>query len=403
MLTDMFFSRKFLFLSIIGIIVLVLGVQQFIFISNIQPTCSIKITSNGEEVKSDNNGSLFIRKGQEININWNSSNAMTATDTNGDGVLLSGTMTDTPDNTTTYAYKFVRNEKSVICSSTINTVSGGIDKSSLTSILSKPTIFGTATGTNAIQIKINKTGSIEIIYEQIVDVVDGKWKVEIAQSLSIGTYDVSISASGNVIMENLASGILVINNAPVVKVNPPVITNPKPPVVIPKPIPVPTPVPTPPPITIDPNATTTVVISLVPLLIGGTVHASGSVPISYLQVANTGKGYALIKGFYIKQNGTAPADSIIGLTTVDDKNGSRGSVGGIEGQTPFKNGIAFAPVTNAILVPGEMKLFTIKVVMSSNVSSYVGQQLMIDVQSVDTNATVRGSFPIRGTTWTIAN
>ncbi len=122
-----------------------------------------------------------------------------------------------------------------------------------------------------------------------------------------------------------------------------------------------------------------------------------------LQVSNVGKGYALIKGFYIKQNGSASVDAIIGLTTVDDKNGSRGSVGGAEGSTPFKNGIAFAPVTNAILAPGEMKLFTIKVVMSSDVADYVNQQLMVDVQSVDTNATVSGAFPIRGTTWTIAN
>lgn len=147
---------------------------------------------------------------------------------------------------------------------------------------------------------------------------------------------------------------------------------------------------------------TTLTVSLVPLLSGGTAHAGKAVPVSYLQITNIGKDSATLTGFWIKQNGSASTQSIIGLTTVDDKGGSRGSVGGVEGATPFKDGMAFAP-TNATFAPGQMRLFTIKAVLSANISSYIGKQLMIDVTSIETNAKVSGAFPIVGTTWTLAN
>jgi len=40
--------------------------------------------------------------------------------------------------------------------------------------------------------------------------------------------------------------------------------------------------------------------------------------------------------------------------------------------------------------------------MTNAVSMYAGTQLMIDVSSIETTATVKGLFPIRGTTWTIS-
>ncbi|MDD4989381.1 MAG: hypothetical protein PHV42_03060 [Candidatus Pacebacteria bacterium] len=152
------------------------------------------------------------------------------------------------------------------------------------------------------------------------------------------------------------------------------------------------------------SATTTLDVQLVPLLSGGIVHAGKSVPISYLQITNVGTEPAYLRGFFVKQNGSAPDLAIIGLTTVDDRGASRGFAGGIEGSTPFKDGLAFAPITNGGFAPGQMRLFTIKAMLTKNVSFYLGEQLMIDVASIDTNATmVSGQFPIRGTTWTIAN
>ena len=76
-------------------------------------------------------------------------------------------------------------------------------------------------------------------------------------------------------------------------------------------------------------------------------------------------------------------------------------VGGMEGQTPFQNMGAYAPVTDVVFAPGQMRLFTIKTMLSGNVLPYIGTQLMIDVTSLDTDANVKALFPIRGTTWTI--
>jgi len=149
-------------------------------------------------------------------------------------------------------------------------------------------------------------------------------------------------------------------------------------------------------------ATSTLSVSPVPLLSGGIVHVGTSVPISYLKVVNTGREHVVLTGFWIKQNGSAPVESIIGLSTIDDRGGSQNFVGGIEGKTPFDGKSALAP-TNAKFAPGQIRLFTIKAHLTANVSAYIGKNLMIDVTGVETNVLVKGVLPIRGTTWTISN
>jgi len=187
---------------------------------------------------------------------------------------------------------------------------------------------------------------------------------------------------------------------PVVPVVPPKVTPPS--VVVPTP-PVP---PPPPPATTTPNVPegpTTIVIGYIPLLGGGTVHAGQTVPVSYLQITNVGTASTVVKGFWVTQTGTAPASIVIGLSTVDDQGGSRGSSGGMEGSSPFTGYLALAPA-DAHFEPGQLRLFTIKAKISSDVSSAIGQGITLVVSSVETSATVSGSFPIpaRGTTWTIA-
>lgn len=196
---------------------------------------------------------------------------------------------------------------------------------------------------------------------------------------------------------------------------PPVAKQPTPVPTTPVPIKVPplptTPVvPPPPPQTQPPISTTTEVrtvgtttlaIGRIPLLAGGIVHAGATVPIAYLQMTNIGSEGTVLKGFWVKQYGSAPAESVIGLTTVDDKALIRAVVGGTEGATPFQGGSALAP-TDAYFAPGQMRLFTIKAVMTQNVLPYIGMTLMIDVTGIETAAATRDPFPIRGTTWTIA-
>ena len=249
-------------------------------------------------------------------------------------------------------------------------VLGSIDVASLTTTTSKPTLSGLAFGAKTVQIEIKKENSTKTIYKSnVLKVKNDSWKVKVSKKLKSGSYEVTLysgkKSSGNV----LATGTLAVE------------TNKK-------------------------NATksnTTLVVQSVPLLFGGVAHAGGAVPISYLQINNVGKEVATLKGFWVKQNGSASTQSVIGFTTVDDKGGSRGSAGGTEGFVLFKNGLAFAPTAVVTFAPGEMKLFTIKAVLTGDVSYYLGQQLMMDVTSIDANANVTGSFPIRGTTWTIAN
>jgi len=192
--------------------------------------------------------------------------------------------------------------------------------------------------------------------------------------------------------------------APVVTPKPPPVVTSPPVVVTPPPVVVP-PVVVPPVVTPPPTqtvGTTTLSVRKVPLLVGGTVHAGEAVPVSYMQITNVGDEGALVTGFWIVQNGSAPVASVIGLSTVDDKGVIRDVTGGTEGATPFQNGMAFAP-TNAFFAPGQTRLFTIKALMTQNVSSYIGMQLMIEVASVKTTAETKSQqFPIRGTTWTIA-
>lgn len=146
--------------------------------------------------------------------------------------------------------------------------------------------------------------------------------------------------------------------------------------------------------------TTTLAVQNVPLLSGGIAHGGETVPISYLEVTNIGTSSAQLSGFWIEQTGSASTNSIVGLSTVDDKGGSRGSAEAAEGSTLFQNGMAFAP-TNALFAPGQLRLFTIKAILAPSVTAYIGTQLMINVASVQTTATVSGNFPIRGTTWTV--
>lgn len=187
----------------------------------------------------------------------------------------------------------------------------------------------------------------------------------------------------------------VVTREPPPQVIPPVVT--PPPVIIP-------PVVTPPPVatTTQTVGTTTLSVRKVPLLVGGTVHAGETVPVSYLQITNIGKDGALLKGFWVKQNGSAPVTSIIGLSTVDDTGGFRGLQGGTEGALLFQNGLAFAP-TDTFFAPSQTRLFTIKAIMTQLISAYIGTQLMIEVVSVDTTAETKSQqFPIPGTTWIIA-
>jgi len=372
-------TKTILAIALIGFI----GVPFPIGGSTPKPDCSLSVTTQSKKFTVDNRANMLIAQGDEVYIEWTSQNALTATDDNYDHLPLFGVTTKSPTETQIYSFIFESGEERVTCSVKIYVIkekTGWI--SSVTNLL-QSVLFRLTSGKKTAQINIQQDGNIKKFSRSDIVTVE-KEQVE-------------------VISLEQTSKIDDIQQKPIV---PPVITLPP---SIPKPIPIPTPipVPVPPPIIyqeadIPAIANTTLAVELIPLLSGGVANTGVSIPISYLQIANVGTETAYLKGFWIRQNGNGPELAVIGLTTVDDRGGSRGYVGGVEGISPFKDGLAFAPTMIARFEPGQIRLFTIKAVLTKNITPYIGGQLKLDLTSLETNAgSVQGNFPIRGVTWTI--
>jgi len=144
-----------------------------------------------------------------------------------------------------------------------------------------------------------------------------------------------------------------------------------------------------------PAAGGTLSVSQLPLLAGGSAAPGASVPVAYIKVSNPGTAATSLAGFSLKQSGSAPTDVITSFATNDDKGGSRATA-----KAEFEGKEAFVPL-QATVAPGQTRIFTIKAQLASGSGASAGKQLMLDVASVDTGASARGAFPIRGTTWTL--
>lgn len=242
--------------------------------------------------------------------------------------------------------------------------SAGIDAGTLLATTSRPTISGTASTTRTVQLVIRKEGSEKTYYQsKVIKVKKGdEWSTRVTKKLKDGEYDVSVycpkaNKKGSVI----ATGTLVVGEREAAK-------------------------------------GTVVTVSSVPLLNGGTAVAGQSVPVSYLQVKNTGKGDVTVKGFWVKQNGSASADVIDSFTVIDGTGDSRVTTD-IESGDPLLSGKATFVKTNITIATGGFSLFTIKANLDSSLGSEIGEDLEIVVTGADGAAKTKGAFPIYGTTW----
>lgn len=250
--------------------------------------------------------------------------------------------------------------------------SASFTESTLIATSTKPVISGEASNVKSVRVNIYKEGSTKPLYKgKSAKVKSGDWSTKVSKTIPNGTYDIVLYGPKGVTRNTLATSTLVIDTSGKSTRS-------------------------------AKAADTTFVVEALPLLVGGSAKQSSSVPMSYLQVTNIGKNAGVVKGFWVKQNGSASTKAVIGLTTVDDSGLLKGSVGGVEGATPFKDNVACVPVPDVTIGAGQMKLFTIKADITSSVSQYLGSQLMIDVTGIDTNAKTRAKFPIRGTTWNLA-
>lgn len=242
---------------------------------------------------------------------------------------------------------------------------GSVDASVLSATSNKPTLSGMTFGATEVRVLVRKIGSTKSLYRsKRLSVQSNRWETQVTKKLTDGVYTVEVVTADS--GSKIVSEVLVVGGVAQTPAA-------------------------------SPTVLSSLIVAPVPLLSGGVASGGGTVPISYLQMTNTGKAALSLKGFGVAQRGSAPVQAIVGLTVVDDQGVVRGTVAGA---TLFDGQQAFAPA-DVVFAPGQMRLFTIKATLSSAAALYTGKQLMLEVVSVHTDATAKGSFPIRGTTWTI--
>ncbi|KND47397.1 MAG: hypothetical protein AB199_03135 [Parcubacteria bacterium C7867-004] len=327
-------------------------------------SCLLTLTTpSGTATVANAKGEVLLAAGEKITIKWKSTNATKATDAAGKTIALQGTETDEPEATTKYTYKFSNGTRKVECAVTVHVVEAGIDRSSLSTTSTKPTITGTAEGTKTVRILIKDSKGKYVFKSKDVKVRNGVWKIPAKKALLKGTYAVELYGEKKLDLNLIEKATLTIGQGGTVL-----------------------------------NGGT-LSASLIPLLFGGTAAGGTSVPVTYLKLSNTGKSAVSIEGINFKQNGSASGDVVIGFETSDDKGGSIGRSGGVEGTSPFKNGTAFAPL-KATIPPSSYRIFTVKAMLTRNIASSVGKQLSLDVTGVDTTANIVG-LPVKGTSWVL--
>ena len=246
-----------------------------------------------------------------------------------------------------------------------------INSPTLTTKLLKPKISGISTDQKYLQVLIYKDGQSKIYYKSgKIRVLNDKWKMTSSKKMPTGKYTVVVTEYKKP-NDILAKEVLTIESKNSNSNS-----------------------------SVNSKTGTALKVSPILLLAPGIARAGTSVPISYLQVTNTSSETVILSGFKLKQNGNASDKSVIGLTVTDDKGGSRGIFGGNEGAVVFKNGVADF-VTESVFVAGQMRLFTLRAIVSQNVADQIGKELSIDVASITSSKGTLGEFPIRGTIWVI--
>ena len=333
--------------------------------ADVGPVCIMLLKTNAGTIVGPGNSEVMLNKGDDLRIFWFSANAIAAENKSGDSVSLTGSTVKSPIKKTTYSYTFTKGTKEVTCSVTAHPTEGHITASTLSTRATTPTISGTVTGTKTVSLEIFKDGSKTSVYKSgNVKVVDGAWKHKVTKTLSKGSYDLVFSGSGALKLNTISRRTLTIGTAA----------------------------------SSDTNAST-IVVQPIPLLVGGVAKRNQTVGMSYLQVLNVGRESVTITGIRVKQTGSASTATVLNLMAIDDTELAKGQVGKI-GTSPFKSGEALIPIT-LTLKSKETRLFTLKATLADDISDEIGNTLKLVVSGVNSRSNVKGTFPIKGVTWTI--
>lgn len=304
--------------------------------------------------------------GDPVKIFWLSSNATKAENKNGTKVPIFGLTYKNPKSDTTYTYTFKNNEKEVDCGVVIHPVKGSIDTDSLVTDSKKPTLSGKATNLKEVKLSIYKVGTKTLVYESDdVEVSGGSWEHEVDESLSDGQYDVVLKANDDWKLNQITKQVLSVGDVSQI------------------------------------NLPGTIVVQPIPLLSGGNAKGGAKINLLYLQMINVSNDPVTITGIKLKQTGTASTDSILSLMATDDTNVARTEIGSLN-NSPFSSQMATIPIT-LTLKPKETRLFTLNTTLKSNISSYIGDTIKLEVIGVNSRSSIKGDFPIRGVSWLLNN
>lgn len=330
------------------------------------PVCVLWVQTTSGSFVAAGESEVLVNKGDDVEIFWFSVNATEAKDINGDRIPLTGRSVKSPTSKTTYSYTFSKGTREFECSVAVYPVEGKVTASTLSSRSHTPTISGTAKNTKTVSFEVLKFGSKSVVYKSgAVNVVDGVWNHKVTDSILDGSYSLVLHGSDELKLNTISKQALTIGT-----------------------------------LTTPDSSMSTVVVQPIPLLVGGVAKRNQTVGLSYLQLLNVGLQPVTITGIKMKQTGTASTDTIVRLMATDDTELHTGQVGTI-GTSPFKSGEALIPIT-LTLKPKETRLMTLKALLVGDLSNDVGDTLKLQVSGVNSRSSVKGTFPIRGVTWTLA-
>jgi FlaG/FlaF family flagellin (archaellin) len=344
----------------------VLGIPSTSHAAYTGPVCVLWTQTSSGSIVAAGESEVMLNMGEDITMYWVSVNATAAENGNGERIPVSGKSVKSPTKKTTYTYTFSKGTREFECSVVVHPVEASVKKSTLSTESTKPTISGTAKSTKTVSFEVFKAGTKKPVYEsETIKVIDGVWKHKVEDSLPKGTYSLVLYGSDDLKLNTISKETLTIGSAADVS-----------------------------------SGASTIVVQPIPLLSGGTVKKNQTVSLLYLQVLNVGLQPVTVTGIKMKQTGTAAENTIVTLMAVDDTELHKGQVGKI-GTSPFKSGEALIPITLTIK-PKETRLFTLKALLGGDVSDDVGDTLKLVVSGMESQSSVKATFPIKGVTWTIA-
>lgn len=328
-----------------------------------KPNCELTVSSPRGEVVTKSDTDIFAYKGETLTLSWESKNAKKAVDEDRDEVDTEDSKTVIVDKNGTYGVTFSNGSKKRECAVSVRVASASFDTETLMSSDTRPELTGTASGTKTVRLELRDENNRKVFTSKDMRVRKGEWEVPVKKTLKEGEYTATLLGEKKFDLNILATSTLT---------------------VLPK-----------------GSAVTrggSLSVGPLALLSGGVAVNGSSVPVAYIQVRNTGSAITSIQGFTLSETGSAPDDVVVGFSVNDDLGGSRQTFSGNDSSAQFKKGSVFVPLPYS-LKPGELRIFTVKALLSPNKRLYGNAELKIVVSGIDTGAKVTGVFPIVGTTW----